>query len=90
MSHYIIVRSILMSIGRAELTAKLRRACDYPYELNGSSGLWRITVESEEACTRLERSIERFTGVEVVAIDTPYDGIEADHRLGKVCTLDTN
>ncbi len=75
MSHYIIVRSAPYTIiGSSELLAKLRRACNYPYTLDGSGGLWKVTTEDEEHCTKLEFSLSRMVGIEVVAVDSPYDG----------------
>ena len=76
MSHYIVVRSTLFSVGFTDLATRLKRICDYPYELTGGSGLYRITVGSETECTRLERSLGRMTDLEIVAVDAPYDGIE--------------
>lgn len=76
MSHYIIVRPTFLTATFASLATRLKRVCDYSYELTGGSGLYRVTVESETACTQLERSLERMTDLEIVAVDAPYDGME--------------
>ena len=72
--HYLVVRTDLPFVGYRELKSKLRRSLKIPYALSGNcGGLYRISVNDDIALSIGEKCIKRFKGVELVAIDAPYD-----------------
>lgn len=78
MTHYIVFRFTRIIEVAVAFTA-IRRICQCPYELSGSGGRWKITIDDEETCTKLELALEHM-GVEIVAVDALYDGVEEEEE----------
>ncbi|MEO8971195.1 MAG: hypothetical protein ABI406_06295 [Ktedonobacteraceae bacterium] len=71
--HYLVVRTDIPLVGYQKLKNKLKRSLTIPYALSGDSGLYRIIVNDDVSLSIVEKRIKKFKGVEVVAINAPYD-----------------
>lgn len=76
-THYLVIRTSLPTMmSKRALTAKVKRTLrSTPFLITDSyGGLWRIWVNEQGAVDLLrDRITQRYTGVELIAVDAPYD-----------------
>ena len=68
MSHNIIIRPTGI-IEVVSMLAAIRGICKHPYELSGSDGVWKVAIDDEATCTKLELSLNLLVGLKVVSVD---------------------